>query len=104
MSATLDRVGVAGSPVLYFAERTGKGARVPHPIGIKLTGPQGERRGFVDPKTRDGRPVLEDLWVMQGSICDLKCKHCYTASSPTNGTLEQIRFEELKLHLDDARA
>jgi MoaA/NifB/PqqE/SkfB family radical SAM enzyme len=54
--------------------------------------------------TRDGRPVLEDLWVMQGSICDLKCKHCYTASSPTSRTLEQVRFKELRAHLDDARA
>lgn len=74
-----------------------------HPSGIELTNPKGEHRGFVDPKLRDGRPVLEDLWVMQGSLCDLKCKHCYTASSPANDTLEQIRFEELRPHLDDAR-
>jgi MoaA/NifB/PqqE/SkfB family radical SAM enzyme len=77
---------------------------VAHPIGIELTSVQGERRGYVDPKTRDARPVLEDLWVMQGSVCDLKCKHCYTASSQTNHTLEQIRFEELRPQLDEARA
>ncbi|OFV90739.1 MAG: hypothetical protein A3H28_11540 [Acidobacteria bacterium RIFCSPLOWO2_02_FULL_61_28] len=75
-----------------------------HPIGIELTGSTGEPRGFVDPKTRDGRPVLDDLWVMQGSLCDLKCKHCYTASSPTSHHLEPIRFDELRPHLDDARA
>jgi len=74
-----------------------------HPIGIALTGPQGEQRGFVDPKLRGGMPVLEDLWVMQGSLCDLKCKHCYTASSPANDSLEQICFDELRPHLDDAR-
>lgn len=77
---------------------------MPHPIGIELTSPKGERRGFVEPQARDGRPALDDLWVMQGSLCDLKCKHCYTASSPTNRTLEQIGFDELRLHLDAARA
>ena len=79
-------------------------ADVSHPNGIELTSPKGEQRGFVEPKLRDGRPVLEDLWVMQGSLCDLKCKHCYTASSPSNDTLQQIRFNELRPHLDDARA
>src|SRR5437660_10030419 len=76
---------------------------MPHPAGIELAGAKGESRGFVDPKIVDGRPVLEDLWVMQGSLCDLKCKHCYTASSPMNDTLEQIGFDEMRPHLDDAR-
>ena len=77
---------------------------MPHPVGIELTSPKGEHRGFVEPKRRDGRPVLEDLWVMQGSLCDLKCTHCYTASSPANNTLEPIRFDELRRHLDEARS
>jgi len=77
---------------------------VPHPIGIELTSPKGEPRGFVDPQRKRGGPALDDLWVMQGSLCDLKCKHCYTASSPANDSLEQIRFEELRPHLDDARS
>ncbi|MCC6263603.1 MAG: radical SAM protein [Bryobacterales bacterium] len=64
--------------------------------------PNGEERGFVDPKRGANGPVLEDLWVMQGSLCDLKCKHCYTASSPQNHRLEQIRFAELRPHLDEA--
>ena len=78
-------------------------ASVSHPVGIELTSAKGEQRGFVEPKLRNGRPLLEDLWVMQGSLCDLKCKHCYTASSPTNDTLQQIRFSELRPHLDTAR-
>ena len=64
-----------------------------HPAGIELTNAQGEHRGYVDPKLENDHPVLDDLWVMQGSLCDLKCKHCYTASSPANNTLEQIRFD-----------
>jgi molybdenum cofactor biosynthesis enzyme MoaA len=35
-------------------------------------------------------------------VCDLRCKHCYTASSPSNNRLEQIAFAELKPHLEDA--
>ena len=73
-----------------------------HPDGLALTSPQGEARGYVEPKQVAGRYVLEDLWVMQGSLCDLKCTHCYTASSPTNHRLEQIDFEELRPHLDAA--
>ena len=77
---------------------------MPHPNGIQLTGPKGERRGFVNPQSHKRRPAIDDLWIMQGSLCDLKCKHCYTASSPTNDTLKQIRFAELRPHLDDARS
>lgn len=73
-----------------------------HPDRLELVNARGEARGYVDPKQVDGRYVLEDLWIMQGSLCDLKCTHCYTASSPTNGRVEQITFEELRPHLDDA--
>ncbi|HTT63185.1 MAG TPA: radical SAM protein [Bryobacteraceae bacterium] len=79
-----------------------KMTRAQHPDGLALMNPHGEARGFVDPKLLDGQPVLEDLWVMQGSLCDLRCKHCYTASSPTNNRLEQITCAELAPHLKDA--
>jgi MoaA/NifB/PqqE/SkfB family radical SAM enzyme len=73
-----------------------------HPEGLELRNPRGEARGFVDPKQDGGRPVLEDLWIMQGSVCDLRCTHCYTASSPRNGRLEQIGSAELRPHLEEA--
>ena len=73
-----------------------------HPGDLKLESDRGERRGFVDPKRSGSRYVLEDLWIMQGSVCDLHCKHCYTASSTFNHRLEQILFSELKPHLEDA--
>ncbi|MCI0356087.1 MAG: radical SAM protein [Acidobacteria bacterium] len=73
-----------------------------HPDGLELVNARGEVRGYVEPKRVNSRFVLEDLWVMQGSLCDLRCTHCYTASSPTNNRLEQILFEELRPHLDAA--
>jgi Radical SAM superfamily len=73
-----------------------------HPEDLELADGQGNERGFVDPQQVGGRPVLEDLWVMQGSICDLRCKHCYTASSPTNHRLQQIGSAELQPHLEAA--
>ena len=73
-----------------------------HPEGLELVSAKGEQRGFVDPRLDSGRPILEDLWIMQGSLCDLRCKHCYTGSSPTNGRLEQIAYAELAPHLDAA--
>ena len=73
-----------------------------HPDGLALTSSKGEARGYVEPKQVAGRCFLEDLWVMQGSLCDLKCTHCYTASSPTNDRLQQITCEELRPHLDAA--
>jgi MoaA/NifB/PqqE/SkfB family radical SAM enzyme len=76
--------------------------RPQHPNGLEMVNPRGEERGFVEPKRLGSRPVLEDLWVMQGSLCDLRCRHCYTASSPTNNRLEQIAFAELAPHLKDA--
>ncbi len=79
-----------------------KVTRTQHPNGLELVNPHGEERGFVEPKRSRGQPVLEDFWVMQGSVCDLRCTHCYTASSPTNSRLEQISFAELRPHLEDA--
>src|SRR5947209_4238221 len=73
-----------------------------HPEGLELFDQNGNGRGFVDPKYAGERPVLEDLWVMQGSICDLRCTHCYTASSPSNNRLQQITFAELRPHLEAA--
>jgi hypothetical protein len=73
-----------------------------HLEGLDLADDRGTPRGFVDPKVSQDRPVLEDLWIMQGSVCDLRCRHCYTASSPSNNRLQQIHFAELKPHLEDA--
>ena len=74
-----------------------------HPDGLRLMNERGEARGFVDPIGTKGRSGVEDLWIMQGSVCDLKCKHCYIASSPQNNRLEQITPAELRPHLEEAR-
>jgi hypothetical protein len=68
-----------------------------HPEGLALENARGEGRGFVEPAA-----ALEDLWIMQGSLCDLRCRHCYTESSPVNDRLQQIAAEELRPHLREA--
>jgi MoaA/NifB/PqqE/SkfB family radical SAM enzyme len=107
----MDGVGVMGTGTEqinrlqeedWYTSRNPNMTRPRHPDGLELVNQRGERRGFVDPKSLAGQPMLDDLWVMQGSLCDLRCKHCYTASSPSNNRLEQIMFAELAPHLKDA--
>jgi MoaA/NifB/PqqE/SkfB family radical SAM enzyme len=74
-----------------------------HPDGLQLINDRGEQRGFVDPMPASEGRRLEDLWIMQGSVCDLKCRHCYTASSPQNNRLQQITGAELRPHIEEAR-
>src|SRR6266567_661322 len=86
----------------YQAIQTAATINSMHPDGLSLFDRHGNDRGFVEPKFAGGRPVLEDLWIMQGSICDLRCRHCYTASSPSSNRLEQITSAELRPHLEAA--
>jgi MoaA/NifB/PqqE/SkfB family radical SAM enzyme len=74
-----------------------------HPEGLQLSNERGEQRGYVDPMPASGGSRLEDLWIMQGSVCDLKCKHCYTASSPQNNRLQQVTPAELRPHIEEAK-
>lgn len=74
-----------------------------HPEGLRLIGDRGEQRGYVDPMPVSGGRRLEDLWIMQGSVCDLRCKHCYTASSPGNNRLQQITPAELRPYIQEAK-
>ena len=57
--------------------------------------------GFVSFKSVDGRPQMDDLWFMTGSRCNLSCSHCYVSSSPTNDTLEQLSFQEVKTLVEE---
>src|SRR5579884_1921516 len=76
---------------------------MPHPEGLQLISERGEQRGYVDPIPVSRGRRLEELWIMQGSICDLKCRHCYTGSSPQNNRLQQITPAELRPHIEEAR-
>ncbi|HDY68253.1 MAG TPA: radical SAM protein [Candidatus Scalindua sp.] len=59
--------------------------------------------GFVDFKIRSNKAKLDDLWFFTGSKCNLSCTHCYIASSPTNDTIEQIMFDEIKPFVEEAK-
>ena len=41
-----------------------------HPDGLELLNGRGGERDYVHPKQVDGHYAIEDLWVMQGSVCD----------------------------------
>lgn len=51
-----------------------------------------------------GAPKLDDLWLFTGSVCNLRCLHCYTGSSPENRTLEPLTRTETGAVLAEARA
>jgi molybdenum cofactor biosynthesis enzyme MoaA len=52
----------------------------------------------------DGAPKLDDLWLFTGSVCNLRCLHCYTGSSPENRTLEPLSRAETAAVLAEAAA
>ena len=60
------------------------------------------RLGFIDFKKDKTRYVLDDIWFMVGSKCNLACSHCYVGSSPYNNTLEQLTFADVKKFVDEA--
>ncbi len=62
-----------------------------------------QRQGFVRFKQEHGQPQLDDLWFFVGSRCNLQCKHCYVASSPTNDLLQQMTVEDIKPFLEEAK-
>tara|TARA_Y100000310_G_C20702969_1_gene831810 strand:+ start:11264 stop:12187 length:924 start_codon:yes stop_codon:yes gene_type:complete len=64
---------------------------------------QKQRPGFIGFQEKEGKYQLDDLWFMVGSRCNLSCKHCYVASSPTNDTLQQITVEDIKPFLAEAK-
>ncbi len=58
----------------------------------------GERRAHVK-FTR-----LETLWVNTGTLCNIKCAHCYIDSSPKNDRLAYLTAAELAPFLNEAEA
>ncbi len=45
---------------------------------------------------------LETLWINTGTLCNLACKTCYIASSPTNDALVYPTLAEVDTFLDEA--
>jgi len=50
-----------------------------------------------------GSPKLDDLWLFTGSVCNLRCLHCYTGSAPANHTLAPLTPADVAPFLDEAR-
>lgn len=56
---------------------------------------KGERRARV------GLSALQTLWINTGSLCNIACRNCYLASSPTNDQLAYITQGEVAAYLDE---
>ncbi len=47
--------------------------------------------------------ALDALWFqVSGTLCNLRCNHCFISCSPENHTLGLMTFEQFKPHLDDS--
>lgn len=51
---------------------------------------------------KHGEFILSDLWFMVGSVCNLRCIHCYVDSSPDNNSLEQLMLSDVRQYLEEA--
>lgn len=48
---------------------------------------------------------LETLWFqISGTLCNLRCKHCFISCSPENHTLEMMQENEIFEYLDQAKS
>ena len=46
---------------------------------------------------------LDDLWFqIAGTICNLRCNHCFISCSPENDTVSMMTFEQFLPYLDEA--
>jgi MoaA/NifB/PqqE/SkfB family radical SAM enzyme len=46
---------------------------------------------------------LDTLWFqVAGTLCNLRCHHCFISCAPDNHTFGLMTFEEAKRHLDDS--
>ena len=47
--------------------------------------------------------ALDTVWFqVSGTLCNLRCQHCFISCSPENHTLGLLRFEQFQPHLDEA--
>ncbi|HVA66844.1 MAG TPA: radical SAM protein [Elusimicrobiota bacterium] len=48
--------------------------------------------------------ALDTLWLqVAGTLCNLRCTHCFISCSPVNHSHEMMSLEEVKRYLDEAR-
>ena len=71
---------------------------------MSLPAPAAEGRGT----TEGGAPylplrALDALWFqVSGTLCNLRCNHCFISCSPDNHTLGLMSFAQFKPHLDES--
>ncbi len=68
-----------------------------------------DRAKFIDPDTTAkgqaraivGLHHLETLWINTGTLCNITCKNCYIASSPTNDDLVYFSLDNAVSFFDE---
>jgi len=68
-----------------------------HKFQSRMTTAKGEKRAFV-PMSH-----METLWFNTGTLCNLKCSHCYIESSPTNDRLVYLSKEDVIPFLEEIK-
>ncbi|MGI9115905.1 MAG: radical SAM protein [Chthoniobacterales bacterium] len=64
---------------------------------IETTSPDAERAPFLPLSS------LDALWFqVAGTLCNLRCNHCFISCSPENHTLGLMKFQQFKPYLDEA--
>jgi AdoMet-dependent heme synthase len=46
---------------------------------------------------------LDTLWFqVAGTLCNLRCRHCFISCTPENHTFDLMKFEQFKIYLDES--
>jgi len=61
-----------------------------------LTDPEGNPRGYIQPKR------LKELWFHTGTVCNLRCSFCLEGSKPGDNRLNAITLGEVKPFIEEA--
>ena len=88
-------------PILEEEERpTGAG-----PAGDTAEGPDPAAVGLAEDAPAVELGHLDTLWFqVAGTVCNLRCSHCFISCSPDNHTFEFLEFEEVMGWVERARS
>src|SRR4029077_582775 len=94
--------GASGGQVRDLGDGTGEFQ--PRPGDAIVNGAPVPDKGVTSPP-RAPMLALDTLWLyVAGTICNLRCTHCFISCAPDNHSHGMMTLEEARRHLDDAGA